>query len=238
MTSSVCLLSANTKLSHYKHTHPSCWSDDCCKVVKLCAVCADDSAFGTPAIAVIQGHGSILISTHGRGHMPTGLSPGYVMRTPDFYLPVLTPLPSPLHPQNSQRFVPDPDSAVARPASSPRAASPAAAASLIPMAVPGPTAEVPAVSSAASSAAAGSLASPVAAPTACTAVTSLEVAEVSTAPAQTPAGAIAASSAAAGPMPASAAPAVTNGPFTDLPLFCGAQKRAASANAQQVHTLK
>ena len=32
-----------------------------------------------------------------------------------------------------------------------------------------------------------------------------------------------------------AAPA---GPFTDLPLFCGAQKRAFSAFAQQVHTLK
>ncbi len=106
------------------------------------------------------------------------------------------------------------------------------------MAFPGPTAAAPAVSTAASTAAAGSLAGPVAIPTACTAVTSLEAAEVSTAPAQTPAGAIAAISAAAGPMPASAAPAVTNGPFTDLPLFCGAQKRAASANAEQVYTLK
>ncbi len=161
------------------------------------------------------------------------------MTTPDFYLPVLTPLPSTSPSQHSQRFVHDQDSAAAQPASSPRAASPATAgASLIPVAFPRPTAEAPAVSSAASTAAAGSPAGPVAAPTACTAVTSVEAAEVSTAPAQTPAGAIAASSAAAGLMPASAAPAKTNGPFTDLPLFCGAQKRAASANAQQVHTLK
>ena len=41
-------------------------------------------------------------------------------------------------------------------------------------------------------------------------------------------------------MPASAAPAKTvgHGPSTDLQLLCGAQKRAASAFAQQVHTLK
>ncbi len=162
------------------------------------------------------------------------------MTTPDFYLPVLTPLPSPLHSQHSQRFVPDQDSAVAQPASSPRAASPATAgASLIPMALPRRTAKAPAVSSAASTAAAETPAGPVAAPTACIAVASVEAAEVSAAPAQTPAGAIAASS-TAGLMPASAAPAKTvrHGPFTDLPLFCGAQKRAAFAFAQQVHTLK
>ena len=84
------------------------------------------------------GHGSMLISTHGGGHMPTGLSPGYVMTTPDFYLPVLTPV-------------------------------------------------------------------------SCTPL-----------------------------VPASAAADRTVGrePFTDLPLFCGAQKRAASAIAAQVHTLK
>ncbi|DBA84279.1 TPA: hypothetical protein ACH3X2_006336 [Trebouxia sp. C0005] len=52
----------------------------------------DDSVFRTPATGVMLGHGSMLISTHGGGHMPTGLSPGYVMTTPDFYLPVLTPV--------------------------------------------------------------------------------------------------------------------------------------------------
>ena len=207
--------------------------------MKLCAVCADVYAFGTPAAGVSPGYGHMLISTHGGGHMPTGMSPGYVMTTPDFCLPVLTPLPSTSPSQHNQHFVPDQEFVGAQPASSPKAASLATAgASPIPMAFPGPTAAAPAVSTAASTAAAGSLAGPVAAPTACTAVTSLEAAQVLTAPAQTPAGAIAASSAAAGPMPASAAPAVTNGPFTDLPLFCGAQKRAASANAQQVHTLK
>ncbi len=225
--------------------------------MKLCAVCADVYAFGTPAAGVSPGYGHMLISTHGGGHMPTGMSPGYVMRTPDFHLPVLTPLPSPLHPQNRQRFVPDPDSAVAQPASSPRAASPAAGASLLPVAISGPTAEAPAVSSAACIAAAESPAGSVAAPTACIAVASVEAAEQSavptaasivdisaapsaSAPAQTPGGAIAASSAAAGLMPASATAAKTDGhgPFTDLPLFCGAQKRAASAKAQQVHTLK
>ncbi len=183
----------------------------------------------------------MLISTHGGGHMPTGMSPGYVMRTPDFCLPVLTPLPSPLHLQNRQRFVPDPDSAVAQPASSPGAASPATAgASLIPMPLPQPTVQAPAVSSATSTTAAGSPADPIAAATACTAVTSVEAAEVSMAPAQTPAGAIVASSAAAAVMPPSAAPAmaVGHGPSTDVPLFCGAQKRAAFAFAQQVHTLK
>ncbi|KAL0027993.1 hypothetical protein WJX79_009296 [Trebouxia sp. C0005] len=51
----------------------------------------DDSAFRTPATGVMPGHG-LMISTHGGGHMPTGLSPGYVMTTPDFYLPVLTPV--------------------------------------------------------------------------------------------------------------------------------------------------
>ena len=177
--------------------------------------------------------------------MPTGMSPDYVMRTPDFCLPVLTP-------QNRQRFVPDLDSAVAQ------LASPAiAGASLILTPLPQATAEAPAVSSAASTAAAGSPAGPIAAPTACIAAASVEAAEQSAAPiaasivdisaapgtsvsAQTPAGAIAASSAAAGVMPASATAAKTDGhgPFTDVPLFCGAQKRAASANAQQVHTLK
>ncbi len=241
MTSSVHLLRAKTKLSHCQYTHPSCWSDGCCQVVKLCAVCADVYAFGTPAAGVSPGYGHMLISTHGGGHMPTGMSPGYVMTTPDFCLPVLTPLLSPLHPQKRQRFVPDPDSAVAQPASSPRAASPATAgASLVPMPLLQATAEAPAVSSPTSIAAAGSPADPIAAATASTAVTSVEAAEISKAPAQTPAGAIAASSAAAGLMPASAAPAktVAHGPLTDLPLFCGAQKRAAFAFAQQVHTLK
>ena len=173
--------------------------------------------------------------------MHTGLSPGYVMCTPDFYLPVLTPLPSTSPSQHSQHVVANQDPGVAQPASSLGAASPAiAGASLIPMAILGLTAEAPAVSSSASIAAAGSLADPIAAPTACTTVTSVQAAEVSMAPAQTPAGTMAASSAAAGLMPASAAPAKTvgHGQFTDLPLFCGAHKRAFSAFAQQVRTLK
>ncbi len=165
------------------------------------------------------------------------------MTTPDFCLPVLTPLPSTAHSQKIQDFVPDQNSAVAQPASSPRAASPATAgASFIPMGFPRPTAEAPAVSSAASTAAAGSPAGPVAAPTACIAVASVEAAEVSTAvaPAQTPAGAIEASPAAAGLVPASAAAARTDGHglVAVLPLFSGAQKRAASVIAQQVCTLK
>jgi len=58
--------------------------------------------------------------------------------------------------------------------------------------------------------------------------------------AQTPAGAIAASPAAASLVPASAAAARTagHGPVAVLPLFSGAQKRTASAIAQQVCTLK
>ena len=245
IASNVCSLCAKPKLSHFPHTRPLCWSADCCKVVKLCVICADDSAFSTPATAFISGHGNMLIESHGGGQMPTGLSPGYVMTTPDFSLPVLTPLPSTAHSQDSQDFVPDQDSAVAQPASSPRAACPATAgaagASRITMA-PRPTAEAPAVSSAASTEAAGSPAGPVAAPTACIAVASVEAAEVSTAvaPAQTPAGAIEASPAAAGLVPASAAAARTDGHglVAVLPLFSGAQKRAASVIAQQVSTLK
>ena len=173
--------------------------------------------------------------------MDTGLSPGYVMCTPDFYLPVLTPLPSTSPSQHSQHVVANQDPGVAQPASSPGAASPAiAGASLIPVAFSLLTAEKPTVSSAAYTAAAETPAGPVAPPVAYMAVASVEAAEVSTAPARTPAGATAASSAAAGLMPASAAPAKTvgHGPFTDLLLFCGAQKRAFSAFAQQVHTLK
>ncbi len=207
----------------------------------MCAVCADNSAFGTPATGISPGYGHILISTHGGGHMPTGMSPGYVMRTPDFCLPVLTPLPSTFPSQHRRHFVPNQDSAVAQPASSLGAASQATAgASLISVGFPGQLAEAPAVSSATSNAAVGSPAGPAAAPTSSTTVTSVQAAEVSMAPAQTPAGAIAALSAAAGLMPASAAPAkpVAKGPFTNVPLFCGAQKRAASAFAQQLHTSK
>ncbi len=84
------------------------------------------------------------------------------------------------------------------------------------------------------------LLSHVAAPTACTVVASVEAAEISMALAQTPAGAIAASPAAASLVPASAAAARTagHGPVAVLPLFSGAQKRTASAIAQQVCTLK
>ncbi|DBA88600.1 TPA: hypothetical protein ACH3X1_004247 [Trebouxia sp. C0004] len=102
-----------------------------------------ESALSTPATGVIPGHGNTLIVPHGGGHMPTALSPGYVIATPNFYLPVLTPLSSTPHSQHSQRFVPHQDSAVAQPASRPRAASPAAGASLIPMAFSGPAAEAP-----------------------------------------------------------------------------------------------
>ncbi len=181
--------------------------------------------------------------------MPTGISPGaqgdtYVVTTPDFWLPLLTPLSSMATPQGSQDMAPaqqDQDPVNAQAAGSPRAASPATAgASLIPMGFPWPTAAAPAVSSAASTAAAGSPAGPVAAPTACTVVASVEAAEVSMALAQTPAGAIAASPAAASMVPASAAAARTagHGPVAVLPLFSGAQKRTASAIAQQVCTLK
>ena len=181
--------------------------------------------------------------------MPTGISPGaqgdtYVVTTPDFWLPLLTPLSSMATPQGSQDMAPaqqDQDPVNAQAAGSPRAASPATAgASLIPMGFPWPTAAAPAVSSAASTAAAGSPAGPVAAPTACTVVASVEAAEVSMALAQTPAGAIAASPAAASLVPASAAAARTagHGPVAVLPLFSGAQKRTASAIAQQVCTLK
>ena len=200
----------------------------------------------------------MLISTHGRGHMPTDLSPGYVMRTPDFCLPVLTPLPSTPPSQHSQHVFANQDPAVAQPASSPGAASSAiAGASLITVAFSRPTAETPGVSAAEEtqrvfqqwaekktrclfSCRDTCWPGPVAAPTACIAVASVEAAEVSMAPAKTLDGAPAASSAAAGLMPASAAPAKTvgHGPSTDLQLLCGAQKRAASAFAQQVHTLK
>ncbi len=258
MTSSVCLLGAKTKLRHCEHTHPSCWSSGCCKVVKLCAICADVYAFGTPAAGASPGYGHMLISTHGGGHMPMGMSPGYVMTTPDFCLPMLTPLPSTSLSQHNQHFVPDQDFVGAQPASSPRATSLATAgASPIPRAFPGPTAAALAVSTSASTAAAGSPASLVGAPIACTVVASVEAAEDSavptaasiadtsaapgaSAPAQTNIGTIADSSTAAslGPASAAAARTVGHGPFTDLPLFCGAQKRAASAFAQQVHTLK
>ncbi|KAL0055191.1 hypothetical protein WJX82_008551 [Trebouxia sp. C0006] len=36
----------------------------------------DNSAFGTPTTGISPGYGHILISTHGGGHMPTGMSPG------------------------------------------------------------------------------------------------------------------------------------------------------------------
>ncbi|DBA76101.1 TPA: hypothetical protein ACH3X1_009845 [Trebouxia sp. C0004] len=103
-----------------------------------------------PAAAVrTAGQG---MSLDGVAQQPSsaGIPRGYVMTTPDFYLPVLTPLSSTPLSQHSQDFVPHQDSAVAQPASSPRAASPATAgASLIPMAFPQPmafpwTAEAPA----------------------------------------------------------------------------------------------
>ncbi|KAL0018833.1 hypothetical protein WJX77_008429 [Trebouxia sp. C0004] len=71
----------------------------------------DESALSTPATGVIPGHGNMSIGAHCWGHMPTALSPGYVMTTPDFYLPVLTPLSSTPLSQHSQDFVPHQDSA-------------------------------------------------------------------------------------------------------------------------------
>ncbi|DBB15170.1 TPA: hypothetical protein ACH3X3_004175 [Trebouxia sp. C0006] len=139
----------------------------------------DNSAFGTPTTGISPGYGHILISTHGGGHMPTGMSPGYVMRTPDFCLPVLTPLPSTFPSQHRRHFVPNQDSAVAQPASSLGAASQATAgASLISVGFPGQLAEAPAVSSATSNAAVGSPAGPAAAPTSSTTVASVQAAEI------------------------------------------------------------